>query len=443
MGGSSSSAGSTKTLSRGEKYVEAKIAKIRRDIVEEGGFATMDIQEQPIRDLGVSKLADFLEEEGCKIDRLILRKNNATPVGMTRLVQTLCRNESLKELSIIDNKMGDQLPQGGQNVLERTVTGGASLVYGADAAHQLAQSLKRNRALQVLKLEENLLGNEGCEAIVEALKENTTLTDLTLQRNEIGDKGIKVVAKILLDHNISLSRLDLQENAITDEGADALCRSLERNTTLAEINLRANLLTAAMSTSLTSMLQVNTRLTDLNLRRNALKDEGCSLLAKALEQNSTIKRLFLSSNLIGCTGCATLGESLEKNTALEDLYLEINNIEDTGCIRFAEALEKNSTLKKVDLQMNNFGGLAYQRLSQAVERNLTLCQLKLSNSLMDSKEPVKHINAVLSERLSLVDQECESLEAVDVEVDAAECALEACKSADQAAGPEMVTPEQL
>jgi len=398
MGGIFSNANTPPKLTTGEKYVEAKRAKIERDTPADR-FATLDIQDQPIRDMGVTKIAEYLEQDSCKIDKMILRRNNATTVGMERLAKSLHLNKSLRELTIIENKMGDQLPKGGKNFVESAMSGGAALVYGAMAAEKLANNLKVNTTLVVLKLEDNLLGNEGCAAIAAALEENKTLTDLTLQRNDISDKGIITLASILAS-NSSLLRLDLQENVINDEGGNNLFKALATNRTLTEVNLRANSLTAAVCMQLSSMLLANHSLIELNLRRNALKDEGCGVLAKALEKNDSIKRLFLSSNLIGCIGCSRLSESLEKNRVLEEIYLDINNIEDAGCLRFAEALEKNECLNTVDLQMNNFGGPAYKRLAQAIDKNECLRYLKVSSSLMESKEPVKHMTTVLNARVS-------------------------------------------
>jgi len=390
------STSSKKQQTRGEKFMEAKIAKITT-----GETSELEADKFAIRDLGAQVLADYLRKDDCKVKKVYLRSNKVSATGMSELGKSLYYNKSLEDMTVIDNKMGDQLPTAGNNVLESGMATAANMVYGADASYHLSTSLKENQTLTSLTLEENNLGNEGAEGIAVCLEpirgRMATLTRLALRKNEIGDKGSLRLAEALRS-NSTLVMLDIQENDIGNEGGAAIAAMLGSNTTLTEVNLRANDLTAGVCAQFAGVLESNKHLLELNLRRNSLKDEGCATLAKALERNSTLKRLHLSSNLIGNEGCSSLADSLKLNSGLEDIYLEINNIEDAGCVSFAEALEANSTLQKVDLRMNSFRRAGYQRLATAVEKCEQLVTLDLSDSLMESKPLVLQIKAILKKR---------------------------------------------
>lgn len=375
-------------LTRGQKLVEAKIVMLGR-----GETNMMEIIDHPVRDLGAEMIGSYLQQEDCKCEILSLKRNSIGPAGSSGICQALSANKTVVRLELVENQMGDQLPKADDGVSPASY-----LAFGTDAADQLAGALKVNRTLKALVLWGNTLGNEGLEALSKALELPCDLQELSVCANQVGDKGAAELARVL-EINTGLRKLDLQENGIGDVGGSELASALERsNKTLTELNLRANILTPDVCAQFGHMLLSNTTLLELNLRRNAIRDEGCAALGRALEGNSTLKRLYLSSNLIGDEGCSRLGAMLDKNRGLEEISLEINNIEDAGCIRLAEALEKNSTLLEVDLRMNNFSGQGYSRLAEAVSKNESLRRLELSNSLMDSKEPVRRIEAVLGPR---------------------------------------------
>jgi Ran GTPase-activating protein (RanGAP) involved in mRNA processing and transport len=61
-----------------------------------------------------------------------------------------------------------------------------------------------------------------------ALEHNTTLTQLNLEDNQIGDEGAKALAAAL-EHNFSLTLLDLRSNPISANVKNQLERLIKRN----------------------------------------------------------------------------------------------------------------------------------------------------------------------------------------------------------------------
>ena len=74
-----------------------------------------------------------------------------------------------------------------------------------------------NRVLTSVDLQVNAIGDDGAKAIAEALKVTAVLTELSLYRNNIGDDGAKAIAEAL-KVNAVLTKLDLEYNNMGDAG---------------------------------------------------------------------------------------------------------------------------------------------------------------------------------------------------------------------------------
>lgn len=75
--------------------------------------------------------------------------------------------------------------------------------------------------------------------LVDAIR-HTSLEKLCLSTNAIQNVGCQAISTLLEDHRCTLNTLDLYNNAISNEGAVILYKSLENNTTLQELRLGSN-----------------------------------------------------------------------------------------------------------------------------------------------------------------------------------------------------------
>jgi Leucine Rich repeat len=66
--------------------------------------------------------------------------------------------------------------------------------------------------VQVLRLGQNCIGNDGATALAEALVRNSALCTLDLHRTWISDEGAMVILDTLKQHNVSISSLYLEGN---------------------------------------------------------------------------------------------------------------------------------------------------------------------------------------------------------------------------------------
>lgn len=113
----------------------------------------------------------------------------------------------------------------------------------------LAEALSRNRTLEKLELNGNLLGPEALAALAESLKENRTLKYLSLEKNPLTSKG----------QNLNLAGME----------------------------------------AFGAMLKVNKALTGLNLFGAGINAEGGKVLVSGLMGNDQIRILEVGTNSIG------------------------------------------------------------------------------------------------------------------------------------------------
>jgi Ran GTPase-activating protein (RanGAP) involved in mRNA processing and transport len=146
-----------------------------------------------------------------------------------------------------------------------------------------------------LSLGGNKLSAIGAASLAVALSTNTTLVRLYLSNNRLSDKGVKLLAKALATSNHTLKLLNLQENAISDTGAEHVAE----------------------------MLKTNTTLVGLWLDKNDIGNVGVRILADALtHHNTTLEYLGLSKNYkITDASVDALEEMLQKNSAMNELSI--------------------------------------------------------------------------------------------------------------------------
>jgi hypothetical protein len=165
-----------------------------------------------------------------------------------------------------------------------------------------------NKKCSELHLQNNKITSKGASAIALGLKNNITLQKLWLDSNNISDIGINSLAKILSENNSSLKMLGLNSNSITDEGAKHLAE----------------------------MLKINKTLTLIRLTHNSLTDQGIQYLSNALtHHNNILESIDLSSNkLITDLSIDYLVQMIIRHQRLSSLSLSNCSLSEEGKQRF-------------------------------------------------------------------------------------------------------------
>jgi hypothetical protein len=145
--------------------------------------------------------------------------------------------------------------------------------------------------------------------------------------------------------------LSSQENLGLDDMA-AFAKAMEHNHSVTELDLSENEINKKALKYLVASLRANTTLRILRLNDVGIGNVEAGLLAELLKKNQTLEELHLEDNEIGDKGLQELGKALKVNHGLSILTLRGNSFGDKPPRAFADGLKENRTLTCVDLSNN-------------------------------------------------------------------------------------------
>ncbi|KAL0239825.1 hypothetical protein GEMRC1_009933 [Eukaryota sp. GEM-RC1] len=236
--------------------------------------------------------------------------------------------------------------------------------------------LKVNNTVTRVNLWDSAIGDEGVEALAEVLKVNSTISDIFLWNNSIGDEGVRALTDALKINN-TVTSIDLGYNSIGNEEAKALADALKVNTTVTRVVLDFNSVGAEGARALADALIVNGTITNVDLQNNSIGAEGARALADALKVNNTITSVYLQNNSIGTEGARALADALIVNTTITNVDLQNNSIGAEGARALADALIVNGTVTNIDLRSNSIGDEGARSFGEALKVNATLTSINL------------------------------------------------------------------
>ncbi|XP_016396670.1 NACHT, LRR and PYD domains-containing protein 12 isoform X1 [Sinocyclocheilus rhinocerous] len=223
--------------------------------------------------------------------------------------------------------------------------------------------------LEKLQLYDCSIGEEGCAALALALISNPShLRELNLNNNEPGDSGVKLLSDLLKDPHCKLEKLQLEYCSIAKKGFAALVSGLKSNPShLRELNLSRNEPGDPGAKRLSDLLKhPRCELEKLELDDCGIGEEGFAALVSGLISNpSHIRELNLNSSKPVYSGVNLLCDLLrDQHCKLKKLQLECCSIGEEGCAALALALKSNpSHLRELNLNYNEPGDAGVKLLS--------------------------------------------------------------------------------
>mmetsp|Transcript_2311 Transcript_2311/g.5296 ORF Transcript_2311/g.5296 Transcript_2311/m.5296 type:complete len:1371 (+) Transcript_2311:222-4334(+) len=206
-----------------------------------------------------------------------------TSEALNQILLGLGQDCPIRELSIPSNRIGSS----GATLLVAFLEGKGTLKCKRD--RPVMPNLDR------LDLSNNELGNDGTAKLTRAISKRVKVNifDLRLSTNSIGAGGIETIMNKLLQHN--LVRLSLDNNTIGDRGCQLVAASLPSMHHLSRLNLSFNQIGSRGVTTLMRALVGSESITYLGLSGNVLKISGAIATGFALAQHPRLAELELDN----------------------------------------------------------------------------------------------------------------------------------------------------
>lgn len=199
------------------------------------------------------------------------------------------------------------------SLLELDVSGLWILDSGAE---HIVTALQHSPSLKYLDMNKTHISDIG--KISNALKGATELEHLDLGQNPIGNDSAEALGVLLLGKS-KLVHLDMGSNLIESEGVRTL--ALAECSSLEYLNLSGNAFEAAGMERVAPSLSQCAFLADLHLNACELRDGGAEAVAAILKDLRSLKTLSLCHNVIQSHGASSLAHGISACPSLETLSL--------------------------------------------------------------------------------------------------------------------------
>ncbi|KAJ9452659.1 hypothetical protein DIPPA_17270 [Diplonema papillatum] len=379
------------------RLIDNMAASIISESLQQNTSVTeLQLQDNHIGPEGCSALGDVIKT--CRsVTAIDLSGNTVGDDGGRRLIQALAGSDSLTRLDLGGCGVSPPLLA---EVAEMTRVNTFPIRLKRLLPHLSSGSLADSHidtvifnpdALEAGEDDGRLLGPEGTAALCAALQRNRTVTRLDLSNSGVGDDGAAAVARLLAAARApKLQRIKLCGNGIGATGAGLLLRSAHHARSVTQLDLAGNrgvpddlreeidfavslnTLDPTVTETLRRLLNGDAALTtvDFSGRTKKLTDENMKVVADAFVGNAQITEVDLSNNLFGDRGaahlCTWLRGSSTEVSFLSRLSLARNGMGPAAARALAAALEEPAAprLRALDVSGNSVkdaGALALLR----------------------------------------------------------------------------------
>ncbi|KAA0704455.1 Ribonuclease inhibitor [Triplophysa tibetana] len=364
-----------------------------------------------VKEKSCSGLASVLGSDSSGLRELDLSNNQLQDSGVNLLSAGLQKNSTLEILKLSNcsiteegyKSLASALESNPSHLKELDLTGNDPGESGVKLLTDVQQ--QSNCKLTTLRFL-SPAAEKALEYLKEVLGENLLfLRKLDLSKHKLIPPGMTKLAAVLQDKHCKLQTFILNDNDhFTEEDCAALATAFNSNpTNLEELDLsRSTLRDSGMRSIFTLFENLLCRLIILKLGHIHITKEGCVLLASAFISNpSHLRELDLSGNKIEDFGVTEISKLLQDSECrLEKLRLSGCSITEEGYKSLASALESNpSHMKELDLTGNDPGESGVKLLTDVP--NCALKTLRLLKS-PEAEKACQYVTGVVGTNPLLV-----------------------------------------
>lgn len=273
--------------------------------------------------------------EGCQLRYLNLSNNALGEKGVRAFGALLKSQNNLEELYLMNDGISEEAAQAVCDLIPSTkmlkVLKFHNNMTGDDGGIAISELVKCSHALEHFQCSSTRVGSGGGVALAEALRTCTNMKKLDLRDNMFGVEGGLALSKAISVF-ADLTEVYLSYLNLEDEGTEALAHALKESAhSLEVLEMAGNDITAKGASSLAACIASKQFLSKLNLSENELKDEGAILIGKALKEgHGQLTEVDLSTNLIRRVGARLLAQAVVDKPGFKLLNINGNFISEEG-----------------------------------------------------------------------------------------------------------------
>lgn len=273
--------------------------------------------------------------EGCTLKYLNLSNNALGEKGVRAFDRLLKSQKNLEELYLMNDGISEEAARAVCELIPSTdklrVLHFHNNMTGDEGAIAISEIVKNSPALEDFRCSSTRVGSEGGVALSKALEKCPRLKKLDLRDNMFGVEAGVALSKSL-SRFADLTEVYLSYLNLEDEGTKALANALKESAPSLEVlDVAGNEITVEGASTLAACISAKQFLTKLNLGENELKDEGAILIGKALEEgHGQLSEVDLSANSIRRAGVRLLAQALVNKPGFKLLNINGNFVSDEG-----------------------------------------------------------------------------------------------------------------
>ncbi|KAL3531347.1 hypothetical protein ACH5RR_010669 [Cinchona calisaya] len=320
--------------------------------------------------------------EGSKLRYLNLSNNALGEKGVRAFAGLLRSQHSLEELYLMNDGISEEAARTVCELIPSTdrlkVLHFHNNMTGDEGAIAISELVKHAPLLEDFRCSSTRIGSEGGVALAETLGSCTSLKKLDL-RDNMFDVDAGIALSMGLPRFSNLTEIYLSYLNLEDEGSIALANALKESVPLIEVlEMAGNDISAEAAPALAACIAAKQVLTKLNLAENELKDEGAILIAKTLEEgHEQLNEVDMSMNSIRRAGARCLAQAVVSKPGFKLLNINGNFISDEGVDEVKEVF-KNSPFVLGPLDENDPEGEDYdEEAEEEVNDNEDELEFKL------------------------------------------------------------------
>ena len=315
------------------------------------------------------------------------------------LTHILLRNFRLKELNLsYDNLSASSIIkifQAMKNISNLETINVSHNMITDECVESIAAVLSHNKKLKSLDLSSNYLQYDGFIKIFNVLVNIKYLRKLNISCNQITATAVHNIA--MFSHKSKLEELDSSNNVMQSAGTITLFKSLRCILSLKKLYINGNMITDKAADAIAVVLSENTNLEVLDISCNHLQATGAIKIFKAMKNISNLETINISHNMITDEAAENIATVLSHNINLKTIDLSSNYFKPEGFVEIFDGIKNIVHLEKLFIGCNEITGFkALDCIANFLFHNVELQELDLRNSFLQAEGIIKIFKSMKS-----------------------------------------------